>query len=283
MNTLKKRSMVGLISASLLLGWIFMVASSLYGDIPTQEDGIERALSEAEMAFYGEVSEVKYRLSEDGTPHAFVTYRIRKIIRGQDEPETVTLRFIGGPKGNGTFLTVSGVPHFNVGDQDVLLVRDNGETPCPLVGYGYGRFRVLNDRVYNSQGIPVIAVRDERIVVAGRPEPKLQLIRFPAPTFDEVYKRKDVQEYLQKSGREVDLDELRKRYEQEAPKEIILEPTFPAAKGNGEKTEPMSLEVFIEVLADKARGLKDKPEPVKSLDPDKPFTFKLPVVSAPMK
>ena len=288
MNTLKKRTMVSLISASLLLGWVFLVASSLCGGVPTQEDGIERALSESQMAFYGEVSNVKYRLSRDGTPHAFVTYRIKKIIRGQqirgeDKTETVTLRFIGGPRGNGTFLTVSGVPNFNVGDQDVLLVRNNGEAQCPLVGYGYGRFRILNDRVYNSEGIPVIGVREERIVAAGRPEPKLQLIRFPAPTFDEVYKREDVQEYLQESGREVDLDELRKRYEEEAPKEIILEPTFPAPKADGEKTEPMSLEVFIEILAEKARGLKDEPKPVESLDPDKPFTFKLPVVSTPMK
>lgn len=59
-------------------------------------------------------------------------------------PDTVVLELVGGRVGREA-LVVEGMPQFYVGDENILFVRDNGRSVCPLVGMMHGRYRVERD------------------------------------------------------------------------------------------------------------------------------------------
>jgi len=181
----------------------------------TPEPALYRLLRNSDLVFQGQVKQVEYRKSQDGTPYAFVTYKLQKIIRGRAK-RRVTLRFVGGPKGDGSFLMAQSVPNFFKGDKDILFVRKNTTAQCPLVGCNDGRFRVVKERVYSAIGKPLVGINKEgSLTIRGEALPQLQIVRFPAPTFRELLKREEIQQQLEaikKKGRKVDLAVLEKEY-----------------------------------------------------------------------
>lgn len=135
--------------------------------------GTVGALLDAEQIVVGEVTAIQYALSEPGEhgtiPHTFVTWSIEQALKGS-APEELTLRFVGGPLGDGRFMTASSVPLFNLGERDLLLVRGNEDGICPLVGCSQGVLRLLDGRAYSEGGAEIIAdasgLREGRIVDA---------------------------------------------------------------------------------------------------------------------
>ena len=116
-------------------------------------------VGEAQLVFRGEVVALSYAtltvpdVEVGELPHTYVTYRVIDGIKGGARGELVTLRFLGGPNEDGSLiLKASHIPSFDVGDEDVLLVADNGATPCPLVDCAAGRFRVIDGFVYTDDG-----------------------------------------------------------------------------------------------------------------------------------
>jgi hypothetical protein len=111
------------------------------------------AVQRADLVFAGVVERVEYAFSDaqggelPHLPHTFVTYRIEDVIRGAAPGATITLRFIGGRGNQASFLML-----FDVGDRDVLFVSGNTDAGCPLVGCADGRFRVIQDHVFNDEG-----------------------------------------------------------------------------------------------------------------------------------
>lgn len=185
-------------------------------------------MSQSQLTFQGAVENVKYRLSEEGTPHTFVTYQITRVVRGRVEgtdPSKITLRFIGGPMGDGRYLIPPHVPRFNVGEKDVLFVSRNGESECPLVGCSAGRLRIHNDRVYTAAGQPVTAIEQGRILSAGKPAQALRVIRYPRPDFDKLYQRKEYRALLSQHAPDADSEALRRIYQEHVPKQISFKLT----------------------------------------------------------
>jgi hypothetical protein len=86
-----------------------------------------------------------------------VTFAIERTIKGPIYAER-SLEFLGGTVGDDT-LRVSGMPEFHIGDRDVLFVSDSGRPASPLVGFMYGRFRVLRDV---RSGVEVVRTHDGR-------------------------------------------------------------------------------------------------------------------------
>jgi hypothetical protein len=86
-----------------------------------------------------------------------VTVAIEQTIKG---PE-----FLGGTVGDDT-LRVEGIPQFEVGDRDVLFVNEAGRPASPLVGFMYGRFRIMRDprtgadMVRTHDGRPLASTED---------------------------------------------------------------------------------------------------------------------------
>lgn len=252
-------------------------------------------VEQANLVATGSVTEVRYVNAMDPetgalVPHAFVTYRLEKVLRGKTASDTLTLRFIGGPDGQGRFLAVNGVPMFQEGERDVLFVAGNGEQGCPLVRCGYGRFRVLGDRVYNTHGSPLLAIIKNNTVSRGLPPLPFQRFSFPAPAFDNLMKNPEARKLLEKQG--LNYDEAKKRYELEAPRKVVLGDAFdevPAQTGRDGGGQPgvtlpqavetqrkpqesaISLDQFLTVVDRLTRESRRAPQPLLSIDPKAPI------------
>jgi hypothetical protein len=129
---------------------------------------------DSSLVVQSRVARIDYRMAgagsdgRPGVPYTIVTYDVAEVLRGSLPGRSVTLRYIGGPDGRGGFLEASEVPIFQVGDQDILFVRGNGESGCPLVDCADGRYRILDGAVYDGHGSPVQDVGGGRSGPTGR-------------------------------------------------------------------------------------------------------------------
>lgn len=261
---------------------------------------LRNSLANSDAVVYGIVSDVQYRMSEKGEsgeslPHKFVTYKIRKVISGEKIDEQVTLRFIGGPDGRGNFLEVTGVPAFQVGQQDVLFIQNNGKDDCPLVNCGYGRFQVYENQVYNSHGIPVVGIKEGIVQAEGLPQKALMRVSYPAPSFDDLLKREDIKQMLSRVAPQGNIKILRERYQKEAPKTIDFT-MVPAertqdkdsASDSSPSPQPklstrgaIQLDEFVEVIRKQASRIKGTGRKVISVNPKESFRTRIPRPTKP--
>ena len=206
------------------------------------------------------------------------------------------MRLVGGSDGRGRFLSVTGVPVIQKGDQDLLFVANTNDASCPLVFCEYGRFRVLNEQVFDTHGSPVRAILKSTIVSRGLPPKPFQTVQFPTPKFDDLMKNPEVAEQLK--SQKISVEDARRRYEAEAPKYLEFTEEFPVSeKGSdagdaassgsaggagatsptgpatqGEVTPavpagPIALSEFIGVTQRLVTASKRKPTEVRSIDP----------------
>jgi hypothetical protein len=82
-----------------------------------------------------------------------------EVVAGRP-PAEITLDFLGGRVGEEE-LVVEGAPRFRAGDEDILFVRDNGRSICPLYGMMHGRYpvkKVASGRSFmiRSDGLPLV-------------------------------------------------------------------------------------------------------------------------------
>jgi hypothetical protein len=88
-----------------------------------------------------------------------VSVDVIEVIAGKP-PAQVTLEFLGGRVGDDE-MQVEGMPQFKVGDEDILFVRDNGRTICPLYGMMHGRYAIRKaaadgrKHIIRSDGMPL--------------------------------------------------------------------------------------------------------------------------------
>jgi hypothetical protein len=120
-------------------------------------------MAQAELVFHGVVDNIAYVLSEPAgpeqvrVPFTLVTYRIARVFHGQAPGAQVTLQFLGGLDTESmSYMASTGVPQFDVGDEDVLFVQGNTERPSPLVGERHGRLRLIGSQVYSEAGRAVM-------------------------------------------------------------------------------------------------------------------------------
>ena len=86
-----------------------------------------------------------------------VTVAIEQTLKGPAYAQR-SFEFLGGTVGDDT-LRVEGIPQFAVGDRDVLFINEMGRPASPLVGFMYGRFRIVRDGV---TGVETIRTHDGR-------------------------------------------------------------------------------------------------------------------------
>lgn len=240
-------------------------------------------VDQSNLIFLGKAAKIEYRNArgdkgEGLIPYTIVTYRIAKVLRGKAPGDEITLRIVGGPDGSGRFLTASSIPIIQTGDQDLLFIGDTADPTCPLVYCEHGRFRILNERVYDTFGSPVRAISKAKVLSRGLPPKEFQTVRFPAPKFDDLMKNPAVAEQLK--AQKMPIEEARRRYEAEAPKFIELADAFPnpeklsdMRKGERpatqveEKVEALPLSAFLAETQRLVTLSKRKPLEVKSIDP----------------
>jgi len=143
------------------------VAATLGRELPDR-------IARADQILHGTVLDLQYALSEDlgeqtmSFPHTFVTVRVDTPILGGDEGDEVTLRFGGGPTGDGRILTISDIPLFGIGDEVVMLVSDNGASACPLVDCADGLVRLSGGRAFDAGGVALFLSDDDQLHTGQR-------------------------------------------------------------------------------------------------------------------
>jgi hypothetical protein len=208
----------------------------------------------------GRVTKVDYRTSQPSPnghgriPYTFVTYQFSSVLRGDPSSRSITLRFIGGSDGQGSFMDVSGVPRFQVGEEDILFIQGNADTGCPLAGCIRGRYRVLNGAVYDGLGSPVRSVAEGRISSGGLPPAEFLSFKYPAPEFDELIKNPAALASLRQSG--VSIAEARQRYQAETPAQIEVK-TVVSPRGRGDSAGSGEGEAAQQQAAAQPLGVND--------------------------
>jgi hypothetical protein len=113
-----------------------------------------------------------------------VTVAVEQTLKGPTYAQR-SFEFLGGTVGDDT-LTVSGMPQFRVGDRDVLFVNETGRPASPLVGFMYGRFRIVpdpqtgGDMVRTYDGRPLATTAD-----VGNPRPPARVAPSQSLTLSE--------------------------------------------------------------------------------------------------
>jgi hypothetical protein len=126
--------------ASILLGLTTTPATTV---IPPTFDEL---VSQAELIFQGEVTDVRSQWVGEGAERhivSYVTFSVEDAVKGAPGG-SYTLRMLGGTV-DGETLEVSDSPKFKAGDRDIIFVQNNGSQFVPLVGIMHGRFHVQKD------------------------------------------------------------------------------------------------------------------------------------------
>jgi hypothetical protein len=281
------------IRAAGLTAFLLAAASgSGYAHMPSDPEAVGNlsTLSDAaNVIVRGKVVAVKYRNSAGGrngsrgVPYTFVTYAVSSVLQGANPGKTLTLRFVGGADGRGSFVDAEGVPHFQVGEEDILFVVGNGERGCPLVMCEFGRFRILNDTMYEAHGAPVVSVGNGRVRAEGRTQEAFQTFSYPAPEFDELMKRPEFSDALQRSR--MSIDTARARYEAEVPKVVELQLEEIEARPDLDRATaaaPVAVESFVAAIQSAAAGSAMRPrQVVRSIDASAAIVAPSAVASAP--
>jgi hypothetical protein len=141
-------------SRKALLLFCCLVTTSAFAS--QQRHNLDASVYDADFIFEGVVERVLFANSQPGEqpalPHTFVTYRIERIFKGNATSTHVTLRLLGGKPDPDELLHVDGIPMMDVGDRDILFVRRNGQSICPLTACAAGRYRVFENAIYDDEG-----------------------------------------------------------------------------------------------------------------------------------
>src|ERR1019366_6853674 len=133
----------------------------------------DELVAQAELVVLAQVVALRSAWTESRSGRTIVTDVTVSIDRTLKGPVFVqrSLEFLGGTVGDDT-LRVSGMPEFHVGDRDVLFIHDTGRPASPIVGFAYGRFRVVRD---SATGVEVVRTHDGRPLAStndvGNPRP----------------------------------------------------------------------------------------------------------------
>ena len=276
----------------LLTGLVFSSNAFAHSAADSNNEQLQTLVNQSDAIFYGEVKEVLYRMSDTtkrsprGIPHTFVKYQILAGIRGAVSRE-LTLRFVGGTDGKGGIMMQNNVPTFRKGERDVLLVTGGELDDCPLVSCVDGRFRVLENRVYNGWGVPIVSI-EKNMEMRGKPRYEVNVLEYPRPEFDDLITRPEIQERLKKLTQTKSLAELKKEYEAKAPKTIKVtyglsdsgdqrldnpgrNRSISASENRPETRAAIPVGELINALRAASRKAGKPRNKVGSADPDKPF------------
>ncbi|MBU6318633.1 MAG: hypothetical protein KGS00_03190 [Alphaproteobacteria bacterium] len=289
---MKARSLAALIA-------LLTVSGTAYGHSPgdNSKDGLKGLVASSALVISGRVARVVYQTSQptneepQGVPHTFVTYEISEVIRGKLDSKLLTLRFPGGADGRGGVYMDTSSPAFATGQTDILFIRPGGSEDCPLVGCVDGRFRISDKAVFNAWGVPVVEA-SPRLRVGGKPRFDLNVMEVPRPSFDQLIRRPEIKAQVDRTMPNMSVEEMRKRYESEAPKSTMV--TYglaPQAQRGADVMGPAAsaIETFPPAMTPEAfatavrKVSAEIPLPqggqVTSADPTRAFTVKSPTVA----
>lgn len=220
MKTALDRARLTLVAASLLSGMGIAAAAGPARAAPTSLAGLA---AQSTFVAHTRVSQVDYVLSTptasapNRLPHTLVTFEVVAPLAGAHPGQTITLRFVGGPDGQGRVLSLSDYPVFQVGDEDVLFVAGNGERGCALARCIDGRFRINGGQLHNGHGVPLTDLAAGTPHAQGRAPAEFLTVTYPAPSFDALMQNPEARQQLATMG--LSMAEARAQY---VPRPIVM-------------------------------------------------------------
>ncbi len=192
-----------LLACLLLTGspvWATTVLSQSFPDLVQKADTI----------VVGTVSAIEAEWdAETDTPFTLVTFTDLDVRKGDPALTTLTLRFLGGVRPDGTALHLAGVPEFTVGGRNVLFVTGNDHYAVPLVGAWQGVYRVVFD-----------GERDEEVLYTHAMHP---LTALPTGTGDVLHDETPADPHShplrQSAGAALSLEQLTRAIDQEVTRD----------------------------------------------------------------
>ena len=127
--------------AALLVGSVSLDATTV---IPPT---FEQLVDQAQEIFQGSVTKVDSQWIGEGADRhivSYITFEVKDALKGAPG-KTYTMRAFGGTIDGETMMIGDG-PKFEVGDEDILFVENNGTQVVPLVGLMHGQFHVRRDQ-----------------------------------------------------------------------------------------------------------------------------------------
>lgn len=242
--------------ATQLLAFL-MWQTTAHGLVESGPSSIDHLAERANLVFKGQVVKVESRFAQPlpnqtrPAPYTFVTYQVEQILKGELTESAMTLRFAGGPYNNDEFTLVDGLPLMDVGDRDVLFVRDNGKDPCPLVDCSSGRFREIEGFIFNELGQSIELTEDNQI------------------RFGKAVSLEDVQSH--KMSKDIQLT----RYESELVDEYMSVENFRDTQPvHGMRPDPAGFLVLVGDAVQRAKASSENANETfreNNLNPDEPF------------
>ncbi|MEY2485751.1 MAG: hypothetical protein QOH39_1399 [Verrucomicrobiota bacterium] len=138
--------------AGLIVGFTSAEATTV---IPPTFDQL---VGQAEFIFQGNVTKLNAQWIGEGADRhivSYVTFNVKEALKGTPG-QTYTIRMFGGTV-EGESMGIADAPTFQVGDEDILFVENNGSQVIPLVGIMHGRFHVRRD----SSGGELVTTNEE--------------------------------------------------------------------------------------------------------------------------
>jgi hypothetical protein len=132
-------------SKLLFIAALFAGAASLSATtvIPPTFDQL---VDQAQEIFQGTVTKVNSEWVGEGADRhivSYITFKVKDSLKGAPG-QSFTMRTFGGTVDGETMMIGDG-PTFDVGDEDIVFVENNGSQVVPLVGIMHGRFHVRKD------------------------------------------------------------------------------------------------------------------------------------------
>ncbi len=119
----------------------------------------EQLVDQAEVIFHGSVTNVTSQWIGEGADRhivSYITFKVKDALKGAPG-QSYTMRTFGGTV-DGETMTIGDGPKFEIGDEDILFVENNGSQVVPLVGIMYGRFHVRK----NASGQEMVTTNENR-------------------------------------------------------------------------------------------------------------------------
>lgn len=146
-----KKSLV--LIAGLMAGAVSLSATTVVP--PT----FEQLVDQAQVIFHGSVTKITSQWVGEGAERhivSYITFKVKDALKGAPG-QSYTMRSFGGTV-DGETMSIDDGPKFEVGDEDILFVENNGSQVVPLVGIMYGRFHVRKD----SAGREMVTTNEEQ-------------------------------------------------------------------------------------------------------------------------
>jgi len=121
----------------------------------------EQLVDQAEIIFHGNVTKVNAQWVGEGAERhivSYVTFQVKESLKGTPG-DVYTIRMFGGTV-DGETMEIADAPKFQVGDEDIMFVENNGSQVIPLVGIMHGRFHVRRD----SSGRELVTANEDEPV-----------------------------------------------------------------------------------------------------------------------